>query len=152
MPVVLCPTLGFVLKLAKGHVKMTELFQIGRELRIYVCLGFSDLKNVNNHGMHHDSVYPLRCSIHFSMHLAAHPDDTESLRVHYHCQSGLQVVSAEHLSACFQATAAWFQPGTSALTNQTGASLDRENLSVVGLLQVEISALQKNQNYQKSFP
>lgn len=95
MPVVLCPTLGFALKLAKGHVKMTELFQIGRELRIYVCLGFSDLKNVNNHGMHHDSVYPLRCSIHFSMHLAAHPDDTESLRVHYHCQSGLQVVSAE---------------------------------------------------------
>lgn len=33
------------------------------------------------------------------------------------------------LSACFQATVAWFQPGTSALTNQGGASLDRENLS-----------------------
>lgn len=95
MLMVLGPTLGFALKLAKGHMKMSEPFQIGRALREYICLVFSDSKNVNNHGMHHDPGYPLRCSIHSSMYLAAYPDDTESLHVHHCYQSGLQAVSAE---------------------------------------------------------
>lgn len=131
---------------------MVEFSQICRELQGCTSLGFSGLKNADSRRMHHDSLYLLRCSMHFLMHPAAHPDDTENLHVHYCCQLGLQVVSAEHLFACFRATAALFQPGTSALTNQPGASLGRDNSSVVDLLQVEIFALQKNQNYWKSSP
>lgn len=97
MLVVLCPTFGFVLKVTKGHTlkKMVEFSQICRELQGHISWGFSGLKTVDSQEMHHDSLYLLRCSTHFLMHLAAHPDDTENLHVHYCCQLGLQVVSAE---------------------------------------------------------
>lgn len=48
----------------------------------------------------------------------------------YNCSAKIHnCLVTHHLFACFQATAALFQPGTSALTNQGGASLGRDNLS-----------------------
>lgn len=45
--------------------------------------------------MHRDSLYLLRCSMHFLVHPAAHPGGTENLHMHYSCQSRLQVASEE---------------------------------------------------------
>lgn len=74
---------------------MAEFSRFCRELQGCIYLGFSGLKNVDSHQMHRDSLYLLRCSMHFLVHPAAHPDGTENLHVHYSCQSGLQVVSEE---------------------------------------------------------
>lgn len=74
---------------------MVQFSRFCRELQGCISLGFSGLKNVDNHQMHRDSLYLSRCSMHFLVHPAAHPDGTENLHMRYSCQSGLQVVSQE---------------------------------------------------------
>lgn len=74
---------------------MVEFSHFCREFQGCMSLGFSGLKNVDSHQMHRDSLYLLRCSMHFLVHPAADPDGTENLHVCYSCHSGLQVVSEE---------------------------------------------------------
>lgn len=96
---------GFALELTKGHTSLwssargqAELSQFCRQLQGCIALGFSGLKNVDSPQMLHDSLCPLRCSMHSLVHPAAHPGGTESLPVRYSCHSGLQV-APEHLKA-----------------------------------------------------